>query len=127
MTLPCSPAPARPSLRSLCFLTGWFSDCAASARVGGTLLSLAMAGLLFLAPLSAALAHNTITKTNSTATVNPGGVATYTIKDDAVNTVANVTGIQITDTLPVGFSYLSTTSITLDCYKYTIKTSAKNN
>ena len=72
-----------------------------------------MAGLLFLAPLSAALAHNTITKTNSTATVNPGGVATYTIKDDAVNTVANVTGIQITDTLPVGFSYLSTTSITL--------------
>jgi uncharacterized repeat protein (TIGR01451 family) len=67
---------------------------------------------VMLLPVIAA-AHNTITKTTSTATVAPGGVATYTIKNDAAGTSSPVDLIQIKDTLPVGFTYLSTTSVTL--------------
>jgi uncharacterized repeat protein (TIGR01451 family) len=65
-----------------------------------------------LAPTLAS-AHNLITKTTSTPTVSPGGTATYTIRSDAAGTTSDVIGIQIQDTLPTGFTYLSTASITL--------------
>lgn len=78
----------------------------------GYFIRLILVGLLFIsAPYG--YAHNTITKTTSTATVSPGGIATYTILDDAVGTTSPINLIQVTDTLPIGFTYLSTTSITL--------------
>ena len=76
-------------------------------------MAIVLVGLLALVAAPAADAHNKITKTTSTPTVNPGGIATYTILDDAAGTSSPVTGIQIQDTLPSGFTYLSTTSITL--------------
>ena len=98
---------------------GWFARAASPrvpvpamvARRSG--MAIALVGLLSIVFAPAAHAHNTITKTTSTATVSPGGTATYTIRDDAVGTSSPVTGIQIQDTLPAGLTYLSTTSITL--------------
>jgi uncharacterized repeat protein (TIGR01451 family)/fimbrial isopeptide formation D2 family protein len=60
-----------------------------------------------------AQAHNTSTKTTSTPSVAIGGTATYTIRATADGTTTSVVGSQLTDILPLGFTYLSTTSVTL--------------
>ena len=74
---------------------------------------MALIGLVALLAAPVAQAHNTITKTTSTPSVAIGGTVTYTIKADAVGTTTSVVGSQLTDILPTGMTYLSTTSITL--------------
>ena len=54
-----------------------------------------------------------VTKTTSTPNVAPGGLATYTVTVTNSGT-ANATGVKVTDTLPAGFAYASTTSVTLN-------------
>jgi uncharacterized repeat protein (TIGR01451 family) len=66
-------------------------------------------GLLAILAAPAAQAHNTITVTTSTPSVVRGGIATYTITSDAIGTTTDVTGISISDLLPPGFTYLSST------------------
>ncbi len=73
---------------------------------------LALVGLLAFLAAPSVQAHNTLTKTTSTPTVAIGGTATYTIVDTTPGGTAAVVGIQVTDALPTGFSYLSTTSVT---------------
>ena len=55
----------------------------------------------------------TVTKTTSTPNVAPGGPATYTVTVTNSGT-ANATGVNVIDTLPAGFTYASTTSVTLN-------------
>jgi uncharacterized repeat protein (TIGR01451 family) len=74
---------------------------------------IALFSLLAILAAPAAQAHTTITKTTSTPSVAIGGTATYTIKADATGTSSAVIGLQLKDTLPIGMSYLSTTSVTL--------------
>ncbi len=76
-----------------------------------TFLAISLIGLFSIVAAPLAYAHNTITKTTTTPTVAPGGTATYTIKVDAAGTSSPVNDIRVTDTLPTGFTYLSTTSI----------------
>lgn len=71
--------------------------------------SIALLGLLALLAAPAAQAHTNITKTTSTPNLTIGGTATYTIKADAAGSGSPVVGLQITDILPTGFSYLSGT------------------
>ena len=54
-----------------------------------------------------------VTKTTSTSNVAPGGLATYTVTVTNSGT-ANALGVKVTDTLPAGFAYNSTTSVTLN-------------
>ena len=54
-----------------------------------------------------------VTKTTSTPNVAPGGAASYTLTVTNSGT-ANATGVKVTDTLPAGFTYASTTSVTLN-------------
>ncbi len=75
-------------------------------------LALTLFVLFFVAIVPVAQAHTLTTKTTSTPTVAIGGTATYTIKADATGSGSPVTGLQLTDILPTGFTYLSTTSIT---------------
>jgi uncharacterized repeat protein (TIGR01451 family) len=50
-----------------------------------------------------------ITKTTSTATIGLGGVASFQIQvANASNATLTATGVQITDTLPAGFTYAAT-------------------
>ena len=76
-------------------------------------VSIALACSFVLLATTHVSAHNIITKTTSTPNVAPGGIATYTIKNDAVGTSSPVNQIQVRDALPAGFTYLSTTSVTL--------------
>jgi uncharacterized repeat protein (TIGR01451 family)/fimbrial isopeptide formation D2 family protein len=90
--------------------------------VPGSMLSMAwhraalvatLFAMLFVANVPVAHAHTLTTKTTSTPTVAIGGTATYTITADATGSGSPVTGLQLTDILPTGFTYLSTTSNTL--------------
>jgi uncharacterized repeat protein (TIGR01451 family) len=74
------------------------------------LIALAFACVL-TAPI--AQAHTNTTKTTSTPNVTIGGIATYTITADAAGTRDPVVGLQLTDILPTGITYLSTTSVTM--------------
>ncbi len=74
---------------------------------------MAFIGLLASFSALTAQAHTTTTKTTSTPTVAIGGTATYTISSNANGTTASVVGLQLTDILPTGLTYLSTTSVTL--------------
>ena len=76
-------------------------------------MAIALLVLFFVAIAPVAQAHTLTTKTTSTPTVAIGGTATYTIKADATGSGSPVTGLQLTDILPTGLTYLSTTSITL--------------
>ena len=71
--------------------------------------SIALLGLLAILAATNAQAHTNITKTTSTPNLTIGGTATYTIKADAAGSGSPVVGLQITDILPTGFSYLSGT------------------
>ena len=75
-------------------------------------MAIALLVLFFVAIAPVAHAHTLTTKTTSTPTVAIGGTATYTIKADATGSTAAVTGLQLTDILPTGLTYLSTTSVT---------------
>ena len=83
------------------------------SALGHTGIALALFSLLIILAAPVAQAHNTITKTTNTPNVAIGGTATYTIKADAVGTTTSVVGSQLTDILPTGLTYLSTTSVTL--------------
>jgi uncharacterized repeat protein (TIGR01451 family) len=72
-------------------------------------LSILVVGLLAMFAAPIVQAHNTITVTTSTPSVVRGGIATYTIISDAIGTSTDVTGISISDALPPGFTYLSST------------------
>jgi uncharacterized repeat protein (TIGR01451 family)/fimbrial isopeptide formation D2 family protein len=76
-------------------------------------LSTLLFGILTILTVPAAQAHTTTTKTTSTPTVAIGGTATYTISANANGTTTSVVGLQLTDILPTGLTYLSTTSVTL--------------
>jgi uncharacterized repeat protein (TIGR01451 family) len=65
----------------------------------------------FLGLNQQAQAHTIITKTTSTPLVAPGGTASYTINVTDAGTSSATTGITVTDTLPTGFTYLSTQSV----------------
>jgi uncharacterized repeat protein (TIGR01451 family)/fimbrial isopeptide formation D2 family protein len=55
----------------------------------------------------------TITKTTSTSSVALGGTATFNIQvANSTNSTQTATGVQVTDTLPTGFTYASLTSAT---------------
>ncbi len=58
-------------------------------------------------------AHTINSKTNSTPNLVVGGIATYTISVSSAGQTASSTGMTTVDTLPPGFAYRSTTSITL--------------
>jgi uncharacterized repeat protein (TIGR01451 family) len=85
------------------------NGCQQAAR---TLLA-AILGMLMMTVGGGALAHNLITKTTSTPTVNPGGTVSYIIKVDANGTSSPVNEILVKDLLPAGFSYKSTTAVRL--------------
>ena len=76
-------------------------------------MAITLVVLFFVAAAPTARAHTLTTKTTSTPTVAIGGTAIYTIKADATGSGAAVTGLQLTDILPTGLTYLSTTSVTL--------------
>ena len=75
---------------------------------------MAFIGLLASFSALTAQAHTTTTKTTSTPSVAIGGTATYTINANANGTTNAVVGLQLTDILPTGLTYSSTTSVTLN-------------
>ncbi len=82
-------------------------------RITHAFLTAVVLVLSFLGFNQQAQAHTTLTKTTSTPTVAPGGIATYTINQTDTGTSSNTTLLTINDTLPTGFTYLSTQSVTL--------------
>ena len=74
-------------------------------------LALICLGLCGLVGESAA--HTINSKTNSTPNLTVGGIATYTITVSSAGQSAASTGMTTVDTLPPGFAYRSTQSITL--------------
>jgi uncharacterized repeat protein (TIGR01451 family)/fimbrial isopeptide formation D2 family protein len=63
------------------------------------------AGLLAAATANVKLHDVGLSKTTSTATVNPGGIATYTITVSNFGAAA-IANVVVTDYLPAGFSYI---------------------
>ncbi len=63
--------------------------------------------------LGNSIAHTINSKTNSTPNLVVSGIATYTISVSSAGQSSPSTGMTTVDTLPPGFAYRSTTSITL--------------
>ena len=74
----------------------------------GLILAMGMLGVVGVSG-----AHTINSKTNSTPNLVVGGIATYTITVSSAGQSSASTGMTTVDTLPPGFAYRSTTSITL--------------
>ena len=92
-------------------LRPWTHDLLTAARWLLTGLALICLGLCGLVGESAA--HTINSKTNSTPNLTVGGIATYTITVSSAGQSSASTGMTTVDTLPPGFAYRSTQSITL--------------
>lgn len=77
------------------------------------LTSLALIGLGVCGVVGESAAHTINSKTNSTPNITVGGIATYTITVSSAGQSSPSTGMTTVDTLPPGFAYRSTQSITL--------------